>query len=70
MFFRRVSSEQSYCFAFNEIMFYAWWVARGEVRKLELRSRSACKGFDVQDGIFCKSFPFKHCGIEKSDLVL
>ena len=25
-------------------------------------------GFDVQDGIFCKSFPFKHCGIEKSDL--
>ena len=27
-------------------------------------------GFDVQDGIFCISFPFKHCGIEKSGLVL
>ena len=25
--------------------------------------------FDVPDEIFCESFPFKHRGIEKSDLV-
>ena len=30
MFFRRVSCKQSYCFAFDETIFYAWWVARGE----------------------------------------
>ena len=34
-FFRRVCSKQSDCFACNETIFYAWWVARGEVRKLE-----------------------------------
>ena len=27
-------------------------------------------GFDVPDGIFCESFPFEHCAIEKSDLVV
>ena len=32
----RVSSKQSYCVAaFNETIFYAWWVARSEVHKLE-----------------------------------
>ena len=25
---------------------------------------------DIQDGILCESFPFKHCGVEKSDFVL
>ena len=35
VFFWRVSSKQSYCVAFNETIFYAWWVARGEVHKLE-----------------------------------
>ena len=68
-FFRRVSSKQSYCFAFNETIFYAWWVARGEVRELEGLGRLVVS-FDVQDGIFCESFPFEHCGIEESDLVL
>ena len=41
----RVSSKQSYCFAFNETTFYAWWVARGEVRKLEGLGRLV-KSFD------------------------
>ena len=36
VFFWRVSSKQSYCVAaFNETIFYAWWVARSEVHKLE-----------------------------------
>ena len=35
LFFRRVSSKKSYRFAFNETIFYAWWVVRGELRKLE-----------------------------------
>jgi len=68
-FFRRVSSKQSYCFAFNETIFYAWWMARGEVRWLEVLRRFVVS-FDVQDGISCESFPFKHCGIEETDLVL
>ena len=50
-FFRRVSSEQSYCFAFNETIFDARWVARGKVCKLKsLRRLEVC--FDVQDGVF------------------
>ena len=69
VFFRRVSSKQSHRFAFNETVFYIWWVTEGEVRKLEGLGRLVM-GFDVQDGIFCESFPFKHRGIEKSDLVL
>ena len=68
-FFRRVSSKQSHRFAFNETVFYTWWVTEGEVRKLEGLGRLVM-GFDVQDGIFCESFHFKHRGIEKSDLVL
>ena len=38
-FFGKVSSKQSYCFVFNETIFYAWWVARGELLKLEGLSR-------------------------------
>ena len=56
-FFRRVSSKQSYCFAFNENTFNAWWVAQDELRKLEGLGRLVM-GFDVQDGNFCKSLPF------------
>ena len=43
-------------------MFYAWWVAGDEVRKLEGLGRLVL-GSDIQDGIFCESFPFKHRGI-------
>ena len=53
----------------DETIFYAWWVARGEVRRLEGLGRLVM-GFDVPDGIFCESFPFEHCAIEKSDLVV
>ena len=49
-------------------MFYARWVARGEVRKLEGLGRLVM-GFDVQVG-FCESLSFKHCGIEERDFVL
>ena len=64
----RVSSKQSYCFAFNETTFYAWWVARGEVRKLEGLSRLV-KSFDwrvliiilfIQDIHFCHGRCFRH----------
>ena len=56
-FFLRVSSKQSYCFAFNENTFNAWWVVQDELRKLEGLG-CLVMGFDVQDGIFCKSLPF------------
>ena len=56
-FFLRVSSKYSYCFAFNENTFNAWWVAQDELRKLEGLGWLVM-GFDVQDGIFCKSLPF------------
>ena len=49
-------------------MFYARWVARGEVRKLEGLGRLVM-GFDVQVR-FCESLSFKHCGIEEGDFVL
>ena len=39
------------------------------MRKLEGLGRLVM-GFDVPDGIFCESFPFEHCSIEESDLVL
>ena len=68
-FFRSISSKKSYCFAFDETIFYAWWVARGEVGKLEGLGR-LLMGIDVQNRIFCESFPFKHCGIEENDLDL
>ena len=54
---RRISSKQPYYFAFNETVFYAWWVARGEVRKLEGLGRLVM-GFNEQDGIFSESFLF------------
>ena len=57
LFFLRVSYKQSYCFAFNENTFNAWWVAQDELRKLEGLGWLVM-GFDVQDGIFCKSLPF------------
>ena len=53
----------------DETIFYAWWVARGEVRRLEGLGRLVM-GFDIPNGIFCESFPFEHCAIEKSDLVV
>ena len=49
-------------------MFYARWVARGEVRKLEGLGRLVM-GFDVQVGFFA-NLSFKHCGIEEDDFVL
>ena len=49
---KTVTSKQSYCFTFKETIFYAWWVARGEVRKLEGLGRLVM-GFDVQYGMFC-----------------
>ena len=69
--FRRVSSEHSYCFAFNEIIFYAWWVTRDEVHELEVHGRLVVI-LDAQDGIFSESFPLKHFGInmKETDLVL
>ena len=69
IFSRRASSKKSYCFAFNETIFYARWVARDEVRKLEGLGRLVMV-FDVQDGMFCESFSFKHCGIEENNLSL
>ena len=49
-------------------MFYAWWVACGEVLKLE-GLRRFVMGFDVQVGFFA-NLSFKHCGIEEDDFVL
>lgn len=65
----QAADRQSYCVALNETIFNAWWVARGEMRKLDGLGRLVI-GFDVQDGISCESFSLKHCGIEESDLVL
>ena len=51
-------------------MFYAWWVAGGEVRNLDLESLGLpLMSLDVPHEIFGESFPFEHRGIKKSDLV-
>ena len=63
-FFRRVGSKQSYCFALNETVFDAWWVARSEVCVLESLGRLVVS-VDVQDGVLCECFPFEHCGVEE-----
>ena len=69
VFFRRVSSEQSYCFALNEAVFNAWWVTQGEVCALEGFGRVVVS-VDVQDGILGESFPFEHCGVKAIGFVL
>ena len=56
IFFRRVGSEQSHCFAFNEAIFNAWWVAQGKVCVLEGLCWLAVS-VDVRDGVSCESFP-------------
>ena len=66
-FGEHICSKQSDCLAFNETMFYAWWVACGEVRKLEGLGRLVM-GFDVHVGFFA-NLSFKHCGIEEDDFV-
>ena len=55
-FFRSVCPEQSYCFDFNETMFYAWWVAGDEVRKLEGLGRLVL-GSDIQMESFANLSP-------------
>ena len=55
-FGEHICSKQSDCLAFNETMFYAWWVACGEVRKLKGLGRLVM-GFDVQVGFFANLSP-------------
>ena len=55
-FGEHICSKQSDCLAFNETMFYAWWVAFGEVRKLKGLGRLVM-GFDVQVGFFANLSP-------------
>ena len=49
-------------------MFYAWWVACGEVRKLKGLGRLVM-GFDVQVGFFANLSPL-NTGIEEGGFVL
>ena len=41
-------------------IFYAWWMAQGEVCNLESLGL-LLMSFDVPERMFCESFPFEHC---------
>ena len=63
--FSKCWSEAILLLRLNENIFFAWWVARGEERKLGGLGRLVM-GFEVKDGIFSEFFPLKHCGIHFS----
>ena len=66
--FWRVSSKQSYCFAFNDTIFYTRWMAW--VKMFILKGFSSfVVGFDVRNRFVNESFSFDYY-IEKSNLVL
>ena len=68
-FFRRVTSKQSYYFAFNESIFYTWRVGRRRTASIG-RSRSSCNGFWHHPFHVRRSFHGRHCDDSLESLVV